>query len=87
VVDNEWAFIHKSFLEYFVACSMLEEAMVAKSEVQWGWRLLPRDERGVMLFLADAVKLDWMGRGLVHGGLLSFEREIAMVQCVSDCCK
>jgi hypothetical protein len=75
VGDSEWSFIHKSFLEYLVSCSMLEEVMIEKTETSWGWRLLPRDERGVMLFLADAVRMDWMGRGLIHGGLQRFPED------------
>jgi hypothetical protein len=72
VGESQWSFIHKSFLEYFVACAMIEEVGKGKSEC-WSSRLLPRDERGVMLFLSDAVKMDWIKRGMTHGGFLMSE--------------
>eukprot|EP00004_Rigifila_ramosa_P023017 TRINITY_DN63_c0_g1_i7.p1 TRINITY_DN63_c0_g1~~TRINITY_DN63_c0_g1_i7.p1 ORF type:complete len:984 (-),score=321.01 TRINITY_DN63_c0_g1_i7:36-2870(-) len=48
------SFVHKSFLEYFAATALVGDTSGGAGSL-WSAQLLPRDQRGVMLFVADAV--------------------------------
>jgi len=62
---NEYLFIHKSIFEFLVCKSLINE--LNNQICSWGlWnhKLLPRDERSVLLFMSDFVRLERELKGL-----------------------